>query len=75
MKKNTKCTLAIISLIVVVFLTVVLWLLKVIDINKAGVVLVTIGVIFYFIFTSIYYDDSIMGGKFQEHFKNIHDKN
>ena len=33
---------------------------------------VAVGVIFYFIFVGINYKHSIMGGRFNEHFKNIH---
>ena len=45
---------------------------KIIDIMTAGIILVAVGVIFYFIFVGINYKHSTMGGRFNEHFKNIH---
>lgn len=74
-KKDTKKTKLIISIVCLVALIlgiILLWVFKVVDVYTAGTLLVALGVVFYWIFTSIYYQDSIMGGKFHDHFKNIH---
>lgn len=71
-KKNNSTIIAIIALVIIVMAIVGLWFMKIIDIMTAGIILVAVGVIFYFIFVGINYKHSIMGGRFNEHFKNIH---
>ena len=71
-KKNNLTIIAIIALVIIVMAIVGLWFMKIIDIMTAGIILVAVGVIFYFIFVGINYKHSIMGGRFKEHFKNIH---
>ena len=71
-KKNNLTIIAIIALVIIVMAIVGLWFMKIIDIMTAGIILVAVGVIFYFIFVGINYKHSIMGGRFNEHFKNIH---
>ena len=71
-KKNNLTIIAIIALVIIVMAIVGLWFMKIIDIMTAGIILVAVGVIFYFIFVGINYKHSTMGGRFKEHFKNIH---
>ena len=71
-KKNNLTIIAIIALVIIVMAIVGLWFMKIIDIITAGIILVAVGVIFYFIFVGINYKHSTMGGRFNEHFKNIH---
>lgn len=74
-KKNTnnkKFIMSIVCMLSLILLVIFLWIFKIINIYTALPLLVAIGIIFYFVFTAVYYKDSIMGGKFFEHFKNIH---
>ena len=71
-KKNNSTIIAIIAMVIIVMAIVGLWFMKIIDIMTAGIILVAVGVIFYFIFVGINYKHSTMGGRFNEHFKNIH---
>ena len=71
-KKNNLTIIAIIALVIIVMAIVGLLFMKIIDIMTAGIILVAVGVIFYFIFVGINYKHSTMGGRFNEHFKNIH---
>ena len=71
-KKNNLTIIAIIAMVIIVMAIVGLWFMKIIDIMTAGIILVAVGVIFYFIFVGINYKHSTMGGRFNEHFKNIH---
>ena len=71
-KKNNLTIIAIIAMVIIVAAVIGSWFMKIIDIMTAGIILVAVGVIFYFIFVGINYKHSIMGGRFNEHFKNIH---
>ena len=73
-KKNNLTIIAIIAMVIIVAAVIGLWFMKIIDIMTAGIILVAVGVIFYIIFVGINYKHSIMGGRFNEHFKNIHDE-
>lgn len=75
-KKETnksKFVVSIVCLVALIIGIILLWIFKVIDVYTAGTLLVVFSVIFYWVFTSIYYKDSIMGGKFHDHFKNDND--
>ena len=72
MKENVKNTIGIIIFVIVSISLIIATFKKVFDIMTAGIILVAVGVIFYFIFVGINYKHSIMGGRFNEHFKNIH---
>lgn len=75
-KKDTnksKLVVSIVCLVALIIGIILLWIFKVVDIYTAGTLLVALGVIFYWVFTSIYYKNSIMGGKFHDHFKNSND--
>lgn len=70
---KTKLVISILCLVALIIGIILLWIFKVVDVYTAGTLLVALGVIFYWVFTSIYYKDSIMGGKFHDHFKNNND--
>ena len=75
-KKDTnksKLVVSIVCLVALIIGIILLWIFKVVDIYTAGTLLVALGVIFYWVFTSIYYKNSIMGGKSHDHFKNSND--
>lgn len=75
-KKDTnksKLVVSIVCLVALIIGIILLWIFKVIDVYTAGTLFVALGVIFYWVFTSIYYKNSIMGGKFHDHFKNSND--
>ena len=71
-KENNLTIIYIIAMVIIVAAVIGSWFMKIIDIMTAGIILVAVGVIFYFIFVGINYKHSIMGGRFKEHFKNIH---
>ena len=71
-KENNLTIIYIIAMVIIVAAVIGSWFMKIIDIMTAGIILVAVGVIFYFIFVVINYKHSIMGGRFNEHFKNIH---
>lgn len=70
---KSKLVVSIVCLVALIIGIILLWIFKVVDVYMAGTLLVVLGVIFYWVFTSIYYKNSIMGGKFHDHFKNNND--
>lgn len=74
MKDNVKNTIGIIIFVIVSVLIIIATFKKVFDIMTAGIILVAVGVIFYFIFVGINYKHSIYGGRFEEHFGEKEDE-
>lgn len=72
--KIDKNVLIAISLVILAVALILLWAFKILDIATIGVIIVCLGVVYYFIYVGANYSHSIYGGRFEEHFREGSDK-